>query len=101
MARDWSKRKRSEQATQAARQGWRDWLPEQEPIHVETQTKAEIRAETDALVAAYRGPIRRLPMMAALRCRTCGHRGTARVPPDAKPAFKCSRCGSSLIAWSV
>lgn len=46
--------------------------------------------------------VKRLPMHAALRCRTCGHRGTACVPHGAPtPRFKCSQCGSSLVAYRV
>lgn len=64
-------------------------------------SKAELRAETAALVAAFNSPVRRLASYAALRCRSCGHRGTARIPVDAKPRFKCSACGSSLVAWRL
>lgn len=51
--------------------------------------------------AEWWGDLKRLPMQAALRCRSCGHRGTASVPPGAKPAFRCSKCGSSLVAWRL
>jgi hypothetical protein len=40
-----------------------------------------MRAAADAAIASYRGRVRRLPMIAALRCRSCGHHGNARVPP--------------------
>lgn len=61
--------------------------------------KAELRAQAESAIAAYRGPVRRLPTYAALRCRSCGHRGTARVPVGTEPKFKCSACGSSLVTW--
>lgn len=47
-------------------------------------------------------PIQRIPMRASLRCRSCGHQGRALVPHGAtSPRFKCSRCGSSLVAYSL
>lgn len=63
--------------------------------------KADLRAEADRLMAAYSGTVRKLPMVAALRCRSCGHRGTARVAAGVEPKFKCSACGSSLVAWRL
>jgi hypothetical protein len=76
-----------------------DWLSEEQG---EPQlNKAEMRAEANSLIAAYRGAVQRLPMIAALRCRSCGHRGNAALPVGAAPRFKCSRCGSSLVAWRV
>lgn len=44
--------------------------------------------------------ITRLPMRAGLRCRNCGHCGRAAVPHGVKsPRFRCSKCGSSLVAY--
>lgn len=94
MARDWSKEKR--------RPVMRRWYDGDEPLDdlpMPGPSKAELRQEADALTAAFHGRIKRLPTFAALRCRSCGHRGTARVPAGRSPAFKCSQCGSSLIAW--
>jgi DNA-directed RNA polymerase subunit RPC12/RpoP len=100
VARDWLKQKRRDRATQAHRSALEDAAlfdeaPEPQP------SKAQARAEAERLIADYRGPVRRLPTYAALRCRSCGHRGTARVPPGANPSFRCSHCGSSLVAWRV
>jgi len=64
-------------------------------------SKDELRAQAAAALANYRGPIRRLPMYTALRCRSCGHRGTARVAPGSNPRFRCSACGSSLVTWHL
>jgi hypothetical protein len=99
MARDWSRDRRRQQTVAARRAEVNDLVmletPRTEP------DKAAMRAETERLVAQYPGKVRRLPMYAALRCRSCGHRGTAKVPTDAEPRFKCSDCGSSLVAWHV
>lgn len=100
MARDWSTQRRRDQTRTARRCAIDDTAlfddaPEPGP------SKAQLRAEGDALVAAYRGPIRRLPTYAALRCRSCGHRGTARVPPGVAPRFRCSRCSSPLVTVTV
>lgn len=96
MGADWSRSKERRQVVRAFDLDDVDPLPLAPPI-----SKAEMRAETEALVAAYRGTVKRLPTFAALRCRTCGHRGTARVPVGAAPRFKCSRCGSSLVTVTV
>lgn len=99
MARDWSRqanRDRERVARRADAEIARI-LAEDEP----RPSKVELRAQADAAIAGYRGPIKRLPMFAALRCRSCGHRGAARVPPGATPSFRCSACGSSLVAWRV
>ncbi len=71
------------------------------PAAIQQISKADLRAQADAALAEYRGPIKPLPMIAALRCRTCGHRGNARVPAGKSPSFRCSACGSSLVAWRV
>lgn len=99
MARDWSKLKSRELGRQAVSEERQiiNELARSEPH----PTKDELRAQASAALADYRGPIRKLPMFAALRCRSCGHRGTARVPPGLAPAFRCSNCGSSLVAWHV
>lgn len=100
MARDWSKQRNRDLTIRAQRYAVEDEaLFEEAPAP--SQSKAQMRDETQALIAAYRGPIKRLPMTAALRCRSCGHRGTAQVPSGSSPSFRCSRCGSSLIAWRV
>lgn len=66
-------------------------------------SKAELRAEADALMARYKGEVKRLNSVVGLRCRTCGHRGTAHIRPeaDAVPRFRCTRCGSSLVSYRV
>ena len=48
----------------------RDWYDRDEPIDELLEpapSKTQLRAEADALVASYRGPVRRLPTYAALR----------------------------------
>lgn len=62
--------------------------PDQQP------SKAEMRAESAALVAAYPGPIRRLPTFIDLKCYRCNHRGRVKVYPGERKRFKCSRCGA-------
>lgn len=100
MGRNWSRRKASDQAKAEMVEKHRLAValaptPEMAP------TKEELRHQAAAAMANYTGPIKRLPTYAALRCRTCGHRGTAVVPQGAEPRFKCSACGSSLVAWTV
>lgn len=59
-------------------------------------SKAELRAETEALIAAYRGPVQRLPTFRDVRC-PCGHQGRVKVAPGrAMPRLRCSRCGSRI-----
>lgn len=99
MARDWSKSRRRAQSVQTVR-AMQECMASLEPVET-GPSKADMRAETEALVAAFAGPVRRLPTYAALRCRSCGHRGNARVGPGQSPRFKCSDCGSSLVAWRL
>lgn len=80
---------------------WRKWqgiaaraVAEAEPAP--QRSKAELRAEAEAALAAYRGPVRRLPTVHELRC-LCGHRGRVAVPAElGRPRFRCSRCGSRV-----
>lgn len=100
MARSWSKDRERRQIASARRAEFDDSqafapLPETGP------SKAELRAETERLMAAYNGPVKRLAAFAALRCRSCGHRGNARVPAGTTPNFKCSNCGSGLVAVQI
>lgn len=100
MGRNWSKDKSRKQVATASRLALDDVLAFADPPEV-GPNKAELRAETERLIAAFTGPVRKLPTFAALRCRSCGHRGTARVPQGTKPQFKCSQCGSGLVAWHL
>lgn len=101
MALDWSKRKRVEAASQARLADIALGHALASEPEERGPSNAELRAQAAAALAAYRGPVTRLPTFAALRCRSCGHRGTARVPPGSSPSFKCSACGSSLVAWRL
>ena len=101
MARNWSSAKRREQAARAARDAVDDSRYLDDEPFEPAPSKAELRAEAELAIAAYRGRVRRLPMYAALRCRVCGHRGRARVPPGASPRFKCSACKSTLVAFRL
>lgn len=102
MARNWSKN-RSRALSNASRASEIDdsrYAAESDGL-AERRPKSELRAETDALVAQFRGKVRQLPTYAGLRCRSCGHRGTARVPSGQSPAFRCSKCRSTLVAYRV
>lgn len=100
MGRDWSKQRRQDQANRERSFAREDALL-LDDAPATGPSKAEMRLEAEALMAAYDGPVRRLPTYAALRCRSCGHRGNARVPAGARPRFTCSHCGSSLVAWRI
>src|SRR5450631_524472 len=99
MARDWSKMKSRDQARQAQVEDRRimNELARDEP----QPSKAELRIVAENAIASYRGPITQLPSYVGLRCRSCGHRGVARVPYGKSPRFRCAGCGSSLIAKTV
>jgi DNA-directed RNA polymerase subunit M/transcription elongation factor TFIIS len=93
VARDWSKQRKRDLARQALGaeiELARILRNEDEP----QPSKAEQRAEAAALLAAYQGPIKKLPTVVALRCAKCGHRGNVRMRPgEPKRRFKCSKCG--------
>lgn len=59
-------------------------------------SKADLRAESEAAIAAYRGAVTRLPTMIDLRC-VCGRTARIAIAPDrARPRFRCSRCGTRV-----
>lgn len=72
-------------------------------------TKEQMRAETERLTEQYFAatfdPWRQANpqgRMAAVRCRSCGHRANVRVPETCKrPHFRCARCSSDLVHWRV
>lgn len=39
--------------------------------------------------------------LATLECRNCNHKGKAKVPVNAKHSLRCTKCGSSLVAWRL
>lgn len=60
-------------------------------------SKAELREQAKAACASFRGDVKRLPMIIALCCPSCKHRGSARIPPGRKmPRFRCKRCGTAI-----
>ena len=95
----WSKEK-SRQQGNVARQAAIDY-EYADALERRSTPHAQRLAELERLMADCRVPVQRLAAQAALRCRSCGHRGTARVPPGAAPRFRCSHCGSSLVKYSV
>ena len=102
MARDFARLRRKAQGLSAIRQELADRRAFDELVPQDRQAeKDELRAQADAAVAAFRGSVQVLDTHVALRCRTCGHRGTARVRRGARPKFRCRNCGSSLVAVRV
>jgi hypothetical protein len=56
-------------------------------------TKAEMRAQADAAIAAATKPITKLPTKITRQCGKCGETTSVMVEPgEATPAFKCKRC---------
>lgn len=97
MGRDFGKLRRKEQGLSAIRQGREGWRAVDELEIVDQPTKADQRAELAIAMASFCGPVQVLDSHVALRCRTCGHRGNARVRRGAKPKFRCRNCSSTLI----
>jgi hypothetical protein len=100
VARDWSKSRRRDAAARERRYAAEDALAFSDPPEA-SPSKAQMRDELAELLDGYKGRVKRLPTFAALRCRACGHRGNARVPRGMTPKFRCSACGSTLIAWRI
>ncbi len=97
MARSWSKDRERKLAASARSADYADMVTFSDPPEL-SPSKDELRAETERLMAEFKGPIRRLKTVVSLQCRTCNHRGTARVEPGTTdPNFKCRACGSSLV----
>jgi hypothetical protein len=97
MGLDWNKARRREQGNRALRVGSRE---QSRASDLRALRAARRRQELFALIRDYDGPVRRLDTHVAVRCRTCGHRGTALVPQGVTPRFCCSRCRSTLVAVS-
>jgi hypothetical protein len=56
-------------------------------------TKAELRAQAEAALAAATKPITKLPTKLTRQCGKCGEQTSVMVEPgDAPPPFKCKRC---------
>lgn len=70
------------------------FAPRLKPAPVK-MTKEQLRNQAQAALAQYDGL-----KTVSLRCKSCGHRGTARVPVSAAPKFCCSSCGSNLVRIS-
>jgi DNA-directed RNA polymerase subunit RPC12/RpoP len=97
MGLDWNKARRREQGNRASRAAADDGL---RFADLRARRAARRRQELFALIRDYDGPVRRLDTHVAVRCRTCGHRGTALVPQGVTARFRCSRCRSTLVAVS-
>lgn len=60
-------------------------------------SKAAARAQAAEAVAAFTGPVSRLPTVVTLRCQ-CGHVARATIPLGIEhPRFRCSRCGTRQL----
>ena len=56
-------------------------------------TKAELRAQADAAIAAATKPVVKLPTKLSRQCGKCGEITAVMVDPGATtPPFKCKRC---------
>lgn len=98
MGRDWSKQRRSDQAkrVRSDEMDQARYLAEVGAIAA-APGKAELRAEAEAAVKAYRKPIFRLATVMNLHCPACKHRGSVRVPAGrTMPRFRCKRCGTTI-----
>lgn len=94
MALNWSKHRTRQQANRAASD--QAEIARMLAEHDQEPSKAELRAETAELVAAYRGPIRRLPTFRDIKC-ACGHRARVPTRPGTSPRFRCSKCGARAL----
>src|SRR6266516_2916033 len=56
-------------------------------------SKAEMRAETAALLEQYRGPIQKEPTRLQVTCPKCGQQGTVTTELRSGLRFRCTRCG--------
>lgn len=56
-------------------------------------SKAELRAQADAAIAAATKPVTKLPTKLTRQCGKCGETTSVMVEPGAEtPPFKCKRC---------
>jgi len=56
-------------------------------------TKAELRAQAEAALAAATKPITKLPTKLTRQCGKCGEQTSVMVEPGAAaPPFKCKKC---------
>jgi len=56
-------------------------------------SKAELRAQADAAIAAATKPVTKLPTKISRQCGRCGEITAVMVEPGAEtPAFKCKSC---------
>ncbi len=56
-------------------------------------TKAELRAQAEAAMAAATKPVTKLPTKLTRQCGKCGEQTAVMVEPGAAPPpFKCKRC---------
>jgi hypothetical protein len=56
-------------------------------------SKAELRAQADAAMAAATKPVTKLPTKLSRQCGKCGEITSVMVEPgDAPPPFKCKSC---------
>jgi hypothetical protein len=59
-------------------------------------SKQQLREQATAAIASFGGNVQRLERKLNLHCKSCGHRGTATIPPGQQWKFRCSKCGSRL-----
>jgi hypothetical protein len=61
-------------------------------------TKAELRAQGDQAMAAFTGPIVKLPTKLERKCGRCGESSSVMVQPgQTPPEFKCQSCNQATL----
>lgn len=100
MGLNWSKDRNRKLAANSSRVAYDEAMEFAEPFDP-GPSKAALRVMAQNAIASYRGPVKQLPSYVSLKCRSCGHRGVARVPFGKSPRFRCAGCGSSLVAKQV